>query len=271
MSPSLHRTMAGAVMYLDHGHGGLSRVRSGTEPFGQQPASRAVLPTALAATYLCVAIKTIFPGYLNGGAQPRAGGDRNRTGDSGFLVADTAQPACIWPGTHHRLCVIGLLILGDCLLRLYLTSDPSRVVIIALLLIGSAYVLNLEEFAVIALLSVTGWGVLSVLELVRDDTHFVVRDAAGDGDVCRMGASASPPGALIRLFRGERSSNPRWSSHRPEVSTMPAVMPNWRWPFREPKDGLFLVLGSQKADTFQFSSTWETLLGFDKGELTTIR
>src|SRR5579863_6770981 len=129
-----------------------------------------ILPV-LAATYLCVAIKTIFPGYLNGGAQLIA------LAAIAIGLATLASWSLIRRNrrassrAHIIGCVIGLLILADGLLRLYLTSDPSRVAIIALLLIGSAYALNLEEFAVIALLSVTGWGVVNVLELVRDDTH----------------------------------------------------------------------------------------------------
>ncbi len=224
-----------------------------------------ILPI-LAGTYLCVAIKTIFPGSLNGGAQLLA------LAAIAIGLASLASWSLIRrnqraSGRAHIIgCVIALLVLGDGLLRLYLSSDPSRVVIIALVLIGSAYVLNLEEFAVVALLSVTGWGVVSVLELVRDDTHLwsvmllATAMFAGWGAWLRhrehYQAFQKRAELLAKVVEPPSGSLDDASSHAQLALAVQGTQDGlWYWDL--------------KADRFQFSSTWETLLGFDKGELTT--
>ncbi len=224
-----------------------------------------VLPL-LAATYLCVAIKTIFPGYLSGGGQVialTAIAIGLATLAAWSLIRRNQRAAS---RAHIIGCAIGLLILGDGLFRMYLTSDASWVVMIALLLIGSAYVLNLEEFAVIALLSVTGWGVLSVLELVRDDTHLW-------SVMLLATAMFAGWGAWLRHREHYQAFQ-----RRAELQSKVVESPTGSLDDARSHDHLALaVQGTQdglwywdlKADTFQFSSTWETLLGFDKGELTT--
>src|SRR5579862_8243172 len=117
---------------------------------------RIVLP-ALAATYCVVALRSFAHGSPERGPLLilLAASSISLVSLGSWILLQYDRLA---HGSVYLGCVIGSLVLSDGMLRLYLTSDPSQVVVILLLLIGCASALNWEDFVFIMLLSVTGWG-----------------------------------------------------------------------------------------------------------------
>ncbi len=166
----------------------------------------------------------------------------------------------------HLGCVIGSLVLGDGMLRLYLTSDPSQVVVILLLLVVCASMLNWEDYVFIMLLSVTGWGVAVMTFLVRADTYSWSQILAGTAALS----------GLVAWFRQrrphsdfERRGKTLKKTLEPQVTHLDDVS--------SPEHLALAVQGTQdglwywdlKGKTFRFSSCWETLFGYGPGELST--
>jgi diguanylate cyclase (GGDEF)-like protein/PAS domain S-box-containing protein len=226
---------------------------------------RKVLPV-LAASYAFVALKSFVPGVPTGSA---------------LLIVLSASTivlfslgswmllrnASVASGRSKKVSwAIGLLVLADGLLRLSAVSDPSGAAILVALIIGGAYALTWEDFASMAILSGAGWVAVCAWEVVRVDPFWW-------SGTLFAAAVLSGLGARLRDRRERGAYQKRVEAQHQAADTEPlagslddaASHKHLALAVQGTQDGLWYW--DLKSNTFQFSSAWEALLGFEKGEL----
>jgi PAS domain S-box-containing protein len=157
-------------------------------------------------------------------------------------------------------CVIGALILIHSLTEFYLTSDLTFVVVIMLVLIGSARaLLSWSGFAVMASLSLAGWVAIAPQKLSSASLfHWSL------GLVAIVAISALQTGLCLQKHsrieeKRLKEQNRRLQEQRAREHFELAVQGTddgfWHWDL--------------KSNVFQFTSSWEAMLGYERGELDT--
>jgi diguanylate cyclase (GGDEF)-like protein/PAS domain S-box-containing protein len=214
-----------------------------------------VLP-ALAALYLAGSMVGLVFKPLSAGIE----------GWSAYVTAATSFVAWLlfrrnWIPAHRVHLVafaVGVLVLLHSLTELYVNSDADQAVILTLLLLGSAtLVLSWQEFAFIAILSLTGWLVIGYMKLpLADLLHglFVLTATVG----------LSGLGIWLRLRKHLQAHETRLREEA-QKREQALIRERFERAVQGTQDGLWYW--ELKADRFYASDAWLAMLGYAKAEL----
>jgi diguanylate cyclase (GGDEF)-like protein/PAS domain S-box-containing protein len=157
-------------------------------------------------------------------------------------------------------CVIGALILIHSLTEFYLTSDLTFVVVIMLVLIGSARaLLSWSGFAVMASLSLAGWAATAPQKLSSASLFYwslgLVATVAVSALRTRLCLQKHSQIEEKRLREENRKLQEQRTREHFELAVQGTDDGFWHWDL--------------KSNVFQFTSSWEAMLGYERGELDT--